>query len=66
MSPFEMDVGYSPESPLDVMPGVEIPIESVEAVKKRLKSSLAQYSYKVLKARQRAQPSMPLELQSTK
>lgn len=59
MSPFEMDLGYNPRTPLDMISGSEIPVESVEDFKQRMKNSLedAKFSYNVSKARQSAQSS---------
>lgn len=47
ISPFEMDLGQNPKSPLDVTCGAEVPVERIEALEKRLKSSLenSQYLY---------------------
>jgi len=60
MSPFELDLGWIPKSPLDFISGSEIPVQSVHEFKQRLKDSLedAQYSYKVSKARQAAEASI--------
>lgn len=59
MSPFELDLGWVPKSALDFISGSEVPVESVNEFKQRLKNSLndAQYSYKVSKARQTAESS---------
>ncbi len=53
MSPFEMDIGLVPKSPLDMLPGVNTSIESVNELKTNLKLSLqdAQYSYSISRAR---------------
>jgi hypothetical protein len=60
MSPFELDLGWIPKSPLDFISGSEVPVQSVNEFKERLKNSLedAQYSYKVSKARQTAESSV--------
>jgi len=59
MSPFELDLGWVPKSALDFISGSEVPVQSVDEFKQRLKNSLedAQYSYRVLKARQAAEAS---------
>jgi len=59
MSPFELDLGWNPRSPLDFIAGSEVPVQSVNELKQRLKTSLqdAQFSYKVSKARQAAEAS---------
>ena len=59
MSPFELDLGWIPKSPLDFISGTEVPVQSVQDFKQKLKGSLedAQYSYKVSKARQAAESS---------
>ena len=56
-SPFELDLGCVPKSPLDFISGSEDPVESVDELRQKLKSSLedAQFSYKVSKARQAAE-----------
>lgn len=60
MSPFELDLGWIPKSPLDFIATSEVPVESVNEFKERLKNSLddAQYSYRVSKARQLAESSV--------
>ena len=59
VSPFEADLGCVSRSPLDFISGSEVPVESVEELKQKLKSSLddAQFSFKVSKARQAAEAS---------
>lgn len=59
ISPFELDLGWIPKSPLDFISGAEIPVQSVEEFKQQLKHSLddAQFSYKVSKARQASEAS---------
>ena len=59
MSPFELDLGWIPKSPLDLLSGNEISVQSVEEFKNRLKTSLedAKYSYKIAKAAQSAYSS---------
>ena len=59
MSPFELDLGWIPKSPLDFVSGNEIPVQSVEEFKKRLTASLedAKYSYNIAKAAQSAYAS---------
>jgi hypothetical protein len=60
MSPFEVDLGWFPWSPLDLLSGSRVSIESVEEFKTALQASIkdAQYSYKFSRARQGAQLSM--------
>ena len=60
MSLFELDLGWTPKSPLDMLSGKEIPLQNVEEFKEKLKASLedAQYSYKIAKASQSAYSSM--------
>lgn len=57
--PFEADLGCSFKPALEFISGSEVPIESVDEMKLKLKSSLedAQFSYKVCKARQAAEAS---------
>ena len=59
-SPFELDLGWVPKSPLDFISGTEIPVQSLEDFKKQLKCSLddAQFSYKVSKARQSSESAV--------
>ena len=59
MSPFELDLGWNPKSPLDYISGTDVPVQSVHEFKELLKCSLddAKYSYKVSKARQAAEAS---------
>jgi len=49
-SPFEVDLGYNPSTPLHK----SVPVETVEEFKRRLRETLddARYSYQVAKARQ--------------
>ncbi len=56
MSPFEMDLGCVPKSPLDMVSGVNTSIESVNELKTDLRLSLqdAQYSYSISRARNAA------------
>ena len=60
MSPFEMDLGWTPKSPLEMLSGKEVPVQNVEEFKEKLKVSLedGQYSYKIAKASQSAYSSM--------
>ena len=60
ISPFEVDLGWCPRSPLDLLSGKSISVESVEEFKAALHASLkdAQYSYKISRARQAAHASM--------
>jgi hypothetical protein len=60
MSPFDVDLGWCPRSPLDLISGARISVESVEEFKKTLHASLkdAQYSYRMSRARQAAQSSL--------
>ena len=59
MSPFELDLGWIPKSPLDFLSGTETPVQSVDEFKEQLKTSLddAKFSYKVSKARQASEAS---------
>lgn len=59
-SPFEVDLGWCPRSPLDLLSGSRVSVESVEEFKTALQASIkdAQYSYKISRARQAAQSSM--------
>lgn len=59
MSPFELDLGWSPRNALDFISGYETSVESVDDLKKKLKDSLddAQFSYKIAKSRQSAEAS---------
>ena len=38
MSPFELDLGWTPKSPLDTLSGKEIPVHNVEEFKEKLKA----------------------------
>jgi hypothetical protein len=60
ISPFEVDLGWCPRSPLDLFSGSSNSVESVAEFKTALQASLrdAQYSYKLSRARQAAQSSM--------
>lgn len=59
MSPFEMDLGWNPKSPLDMLSSSSGKNETVEEFKLKLKESLndAIYAYKVAKAGQSARSS---------
>ena len=59
MSPFEVDIGWNPKSPLDFISGPTCNNESVTEFKKRLKYSLddAKFSYATAKAGQSARAS---------
>ena len=59
MSPFEMDLGWNPKSPLDMLCSTSDKNETVEEFKLKLKESLndAVYAYKVAKAGQSARSS---------
>jgi hypothetical protein len=60
MSPFEVDLGWCPRSPPDLLSGSRVSIESVEEFKTTLQASIkdAWYSYDLSRARQAAQSSM--------
>ena len=60
MSPFEIDLGCNPKSPLDLLAGPEDKNEIVEKFKVNLKTSLedALYAYKISKAGQTARSSI--------
>ena len=64
MSPFELDLGWSPKSSLGMLSGKEIPVQNVKEFKEKLKASLedAQYSYKIVKASQSAYSSMKYQI----
>ena len=68
MSPFELDLGWIPKSPLDMLSGSEVPVQSVSEFKQRLKNSLedAKYSYKLAKASQSALASRKYKVPSYK
>ena len=59
MSPFEVDLGWNPKSPLDLISDSQGSNESVSEFKTRLKASLddAKYAYKLAKADQSARSS---------
>ena len=54
MSPFEIDLGSTPKSPLDMIFGKERPAQNVEEFKEKLKLSFedTHYCYKISKASQ--------------
>jgi len=56
ISPFELDLGWVPKSPLDLISRKDSPNETVEEFKSRLKGSLedARFAHQVAKARQSA------------
>ena len=60
MSPFEIDLGWNPKSPLDLLASPEDKNETVEEFKVKLKASLedALYAYKISKAGQTARSSI--------
>ena len=60
MSPFELDLRWTPKSPLNTLSGKEIRAQNVEEFNEKLKASLedAQYSYKIAKASQSTYSSM--------
>ena len=60
LSPFEVDLGWNPKSPLDLISRTDTPNETLNEFKSRLKETLedAQYSYQLSKASQSAQSSM--------
>jgi len=62
MSPFELDLGWNPKSPLDMLSSREDKNATVEEFKSNLKSSLedAVYAYKISKAGQTARSSTRL------
>ncbi len=57
MPPFEMDLGWNPKSPVDMLARKDYPVETVAEFKSRLNETLsdAKFSYHVSKARQSAQ-----------
>lgn len=59
MSPFEMDLGWNPKSPLDMLTSNEDKNQTVEEFKNDLKASMedAVYAYKITKAGQSARSS---------
>jgi len=60
ISPFEMDLGWNPKSPLDVISGREETHAALQEFKNNLKESLedAVYAYKISKAGQSARSSL--------
>ena len=60
MSPFEVDLGYCPKSPLELISDAKHENESVQEFKTRLKESLndAIYAHKIAKASQSARSSL--------
>lgn len=56
MSPFEFELGYNQSTPLDLLYGKYVPVETVEESKTRSKVTFndERYSYRVSKATQRA------------
>ena len=52
ISPFEMDLGWTPKFPLDMLSGEKVPVQNVEEFKKKPKDSLedGHYPYKIVKA----------------
>ncbi len=64
MTPFEVDLGWSPKSPLDLISGTHVPNESVSEFKERLKATLdeAKFAYNLAKADQRARSSLTTRL----
>ena len=56
-SPFEVDLGWKPRSPIDVLYGQSVPVESVNQFKRQLRSALedAQFAHELAKARNSAQ-----------
>ena len=65
LSPFELDLGWIPK---DLISGSEIPVQSVNDFKERLKNSLedAKFSYQVSKARQSAESAQRFRAPSYK
>ncbi len=57
ISLFEMDMGWNPKSPIDMLTRNDCPVETVTEFKSRLNETLsdAKFSYQVTKARQSAQ-----------
>ena len=60
MSPFEVDLGWNPKSPLDMLVGNTEKNESISEFKVRLKESLndARFAYRLAKADQSARSSL--------
>ena len=60
MLPFEVDLGWNPKSPLDLISSNYESNESIGEFKERLKSTLedAKYAYKLAKADQTARSSL--------
>lgn len=59
MSSFEIDSGWYPKTPLSLISGKEVTVESMNDFKKNYKSSLdgAQFCYRIAKERQSAKSS---------
>ena len=68
MSPFEMDLGYLPKSPLDNLHGNKEKNEKIEDFKSHLKELLkdAVYAHRIIKASQTARASLKYKPQSYK
>ena len=68
MSPFEMDLGYLPKSPLDTLYGSTEKNEKIEDFKSQLKESLknAVYPHRITKAGQSARASLKYKPHSYK
>jgi hypothetical protein len=60
VSPFEVDLGWCPRSPFDLLSGSQTSLESVEDFKAALHTSLqdAQFSYKMYRVRQAVQSAI--------
>ena len=58
-SPFEIDLGWKPKSPIDALCKNDVPIESVNEFKTQLRAALedAQFAHELAKARNIAQTS---------
>ncbi len=59
MAPFEVNLGWNPKSPLDLVSDTNVPNETVSEFKERLKTTLdeAKFAYKLAKADQSARSS---------
>ncbi len=68
MSPFEVDLGWNPKAPIDILARNDCHVETVTEFKSRLNESLndAKFSYQVSKARQSAQRGKSYNLIHTK
>jgi len=67
-SPFEMDLGWKPQAPLDLFGKLDTPIEALNDFKSRMQSALedSRYAHQVAKARQAAYSAQKYQVSSYK